>query len=148
MSLIVLEVVEVHHEQRHFGLQALRARQFARQVHEHEPRVRQRRQRIGQRVFLRLLEHHRVVDDRGRLLGDPIEQPPVIVGVDRPVGVVDRDRPDEAFVEHQRADERGLQRRPVRRHAGRFEVGARPRVDERPPVARDPARSARGRSGS
>ena len=40
-------------------------------------------QRIGQRVFLRLLEHDRVVDDGGGLLGDAIEQPAVIVGVDR-----------------------------------------------------------------
>ena len=56
-------------------------------------------QRVGQRIFLRLLEHHRVVDDRGRLLGNPIEQPAVIVGVDRRLGVIDGDRPDEPLVE-------------------------------------------------
>ena len=39
----LLEVVEVHDEQRDFGLQPLGARQLARQVHEHEARVRQRR---------------------------------------------------------------------------------------------------------
>ena len=111
----VLEVVEVHHEQRHLGLQPLGARQLARQVHEHEPRVRQAGQRIGQRIFLRLLEHDRVVDDRGGLLGDAVEQPAVIVGVDRRLGVVDGDRADEPLVEEQRADERRLQRRAVGR---------------------------------
>ena len=39
----VLEVVEVHDQQRDLGLQPVGARQLARQVHEHEPRVRQRR---------------------------------------------------------------------------------------------------------
>ena len=38
-----LEMVEVHDEQRDFGLQALGARQLAREVHEHESRVRQAR---------------------------------------------------------------------------------------------------------
>ena len=40
-------------------------------------------QRVGQRVFLRLLEDDRVVDDGRGLLGDAIEQPAVVVGVDR-----------------------------------------------------------------
>ena len=79
----LLEVVEVHDEQRDLGLEAVGARELARQVHEHEARVRQRRQRIGQRVFLRLLEDDRVVDDGGGLLGDAIEEAAVIVGVDR-----------------------------------------------------------------
>ncbi len=108
-------------------------------MHEHEPRVRQRRQRVGQRIFLRLLEHHRVVDDRRRLFGDAVEQPAVIVGVDRRLGVVDRDGPDEPLVEEQRADERRVQRRAIGGEAGRLEIRARPRVDQRPPVARDPS---------
>ena len=99
-------------------------------------------QRIGQRIFLRLLEHDRVVDDRGGLLGDAVEQAAVIVGVDRRLGVVDRDRADEALVEQQRADQRRVQRRAIGREAGRLEIGARPRVDERPAVARHPAGQA------
>ena len=79
----LLEAVEVHDHQRDLGLQALGARQLARQVHEQEARVRQAGQRIGQRVFLRLLEQHRVVDDRGRLLRHAVEQPAVIVAVER-----------------------------------------------------------------
>ena len=56
--------------------------ELARQVHEHEARVRQPRQRIGQRVFLRLLEHDRVVDDGRRLLRDALEQAAMVVGVE------------------------------------------------------------------
>ena len=63
----LLEVVEVHDEQRHFGFQALRTRELACEVHEHEPCVGQGRQRIGERILLRLLEHDRVVDDGGGL---------------------------------------------------------------------------------
>jgi hypothetical protein len=58
------------------------ARQLARQVHEHEPGVRQPGQRVGERVFLRLLEHDRVVDDGGGLLRHPIEQPAMVVRVE------------------------------------------------------------------
>jgi hypothetical protein len=107
----VLEVVEVHDEQRHLGLQAFGARQLPCQVHEHEARVRQLRQRVGQRIVLGLLEHHRVVDDRGGLLGDAVEQPAVVVGVDRHLGVVHGDCADEPLVEHQRADQRRIQGR-------------------------------------
>ena len=82
LSLMLLEVVEIHHEQRHFRLQALGARQLARQVHEHEARVRQAGERIGERIFLRLLEDDRVVDDGRRLLRHAVEQPAVIVGVE------------------------------------------------------------------
>ena len=57
-----LEPVDVHHDDRDFALEALGACEFARQVHEHRAPVRQARQRIGQRIFLRLLEHDRVVD--------------------------------------------------------------------------------------
>ena len=114
----LLEVVEVHDHQRDLGLQALGARQLAGQVHEEEPRVRQAGERVRQRVFLRLLEQHRVVDDRRGLLRHAIEQPAVIVAVERGVGVVDRQRADEPLVEHQRADQRGLQRgREVRQAA-------------------------------
>jgi hypothetical protein len=57
-----------------------------------------------------LFEHDRVVDHGSRLFGDAIEQASMIVGVDRRVDVVDRNRADEPIVEHQRADERRLQR--------------------------------------
>ncbi len=134
----VLEAVEVHHEQRDFRLQTLGAREFAREVHEHEARVRQARERVGERVFLRLLEHDRVVDDRGRLFGNAIEEAAMVVGVHRLIDVIDGDGADEAFVEYQRADQRRLQRG-LRRHARGLEVGAWPRVDEWPPVARDPS---------
>ena len=134
----VLEVVEVHDQQRDLRLQPLGARELARQVHEHEARVRQAGQRVGQRVFLRLLEHDRVVDDGGGLFAHAIEQPAVVVGVAARVDVVDRQRADEPLVEHQRADQRRLQRGRAR-DAGRFEVGARPRVDQRAAVARHPA---------
>ena len=77
----VLEVVEVHDEQRDLGLEPVGAGELARQVHEHEPRVRQAGERIGQRIFLRLFEDDRVVDDGGGLLRNAIEQPAVIVGV-------------------------------------------------------------------
>ena len=95
-------------------------------------------QRIGERIFLRLLEHDRVVDDRGGLLAHAIEQPAVVVGVAARVDVIDRQRADEPLVEHQRADQRRLQRRGAR-DAGRFEVGARARVHQRAAVARHPA---------
>jgi hypothetical protein len=106
----LLEVVEVHDEQRDLGLQAFRARQLARQVHEHEARVRQAGQRIGQRIFLRLLEHDRVVDHGGGLFADAIEQAPVIVGVEVGLRRVDGQRADEAIAEDERRHERRLQR--------------------------------------
>ena len=71
-----------------------------------------------------------------------VQQPAVVVGVDRRFDVVDGDRADEPLVEHQRTDQRRLQRRLSARQAGRLEVGARPRVDERPAVARHPAGQA------
>ena len=58
--------------------------------------VRQPGQRVGQRIFLRLLEHDRVVDDGARLLGDPLEQPAVILGVVVGLDVVEREAADEA----------------------------------------------------
>jgi hypothetical protein len=133
-------VVEVHDHQRDLGFEALGAGELARQVHEQEARVRQPRQRVGQRVLLRLLEQHRVVDDGGRLLRDAVEQPAVVVAVERGVDVVDRQRADEALAEHQRADERRLQAGALGADAGDLEVGARARVDQRAAVARHPAR--------
>ena len=53
--------------------------------------------------------------------------------------MVDRQRADEALAEHQRADQRRLQRR-RELQPRRFEIRAGPRVDERTPVPRDPAR--------
>ncbi len=63
-------------------------------------------ERIGQRVGLRLLEEHRVLDDRAGLLRYAVEQPAVVVAVEARLGVVDRERADELIVEEQRADER------------------------------------------
>ena len=48
-------------------------------------------ERVGERVFLRLLEDDRVVDDGRGLLGDAVEQAAVIVGVEVGFVVVDRD---------------------------------------------------------
>ena len=91
----LLEVVEVHDHQRDLRLQPLGARQLARQVHEEVARVRQAGQRIGQRVLLRLLEEHRVLDDGAGLLRDAVEQPAMIVAVEGRLGVIDRQRADE-----------------------------------------------------
>ena len=116
-------------------------------MHEQEARVRQPGQRIGQRVFLRLLEQHRVVDDRGRLFRDAVEQPTMIVAIERGVDVVDRQRADEAFAEEQRAHQRRLQVGLEIGQPGGLEVRARPRVDQRAAIARDPARQALPRCG-
>ena len=137
-----LEAVEVHHEQRHFGLEAFGARQLAREVHEHEARVRQARQRVGQRIFLGLLEHDRVVNHGGRLLADAIEEAAVIVGVEIRLRRVDRQRADEAIVEDERRDQGGLQRGGLGGQPGRLELGARSRVHQRPAIARHPAGQA------
>ena len=86
----LLEAVEVHHEQRHFGLQALGARQLAREVHEHEARVRQPGQRVGERVASCVCSKTiELLTTRGRLLGDAIQQPAVVVGVAARLGVID-----------------------------------------------------------
>ena len=45
-------------------------------------RVRQPRQRIGERVFLRLLEDDRVVNHGGSLFADAIEQPAMVVTIE------------------------------------------------------------------
>ena len=95
-----LEPVDVHDDERHLALQALGARQLAREVHEHRAAVRQRRQRIGQRIFLRLLEDDRVVDDGAGLLGDALEQPAVILGVVVRLDVIERQAADEACRRH------------------------------------------------
>jgi len=68
-----------------------------------------------------------------------IEQPPMVVRVHRWLDVIDGNRPDEALVEHERADEGRLQRS-LGRHASRLEVGARARVDERTPICGRPNR--------
>ena len=110
-------------------------------MHEHEPGVRQAGQRVGQRVLLRLFEDDRVVDDGGGLFADAVQEPAVVVGVAAGVDVVDREGADEPLVEDQRADQGGLEAGGPR-HPRRFEVGARTRVDQRPPVAGHPARQA------
>ena len=133
-----LEVVEVHHQQGDLGLQPFGSRQLAGQVHEHEARIRQAGQRIGQRIFLRLLEHDRVVDDGRGLLADAIEQPAVVVGVEIRLGRIHGECADEAIAEHQRRHQRGLQGRGLRQTRG-FELRARPRVHQRAAVARNPA---------
>ena len=106
----LLEAVKVHHEQRDLGLQALGTGQLAREVHEHEPRVRQAGQRIGEGVALGLLEDDRIVDDAGRLFRYAIQQAPMVVGESARLGIVHRQRADEPIVEHQRTDQRRLQR--------------------------------------
>ena len=99
----------------------------------------QARQRVGQRVFLRLLEDNRVVDDGRGLLGDRVEA----AGDGRRyrrtrsvwyTAIVPMNR----SLNDKRTDERRLQRR-VAPMARGFEVGARLRVHQRPAVARDPA---------
>ena len=107
----LLEVIEIHDHQRQLGLEPLGTRELAREMHEQEARVRKPGQRIGQRVFLRLLEQHRVVDDGRGLLGDAIEETAVIVPIERRGEVIHRERADEALVEQQRADQRRLQLR-------------------------------------
>src|SRR5262245_8428391 len=52
-----LEVVEVHDDQRDLRPQPIGTRELPREVHEHEARIGQTRQRIRQRIFLRLFEH-------------------------------------------------------------------------------------------
>ncbi len=79
------------------------------------------------------------MNDRARLLADAFKQPPVIVRVVVRVDVIDRQAPDEGVVEHQRADERRVQRE-LAGDAGRFEADLRIRVDERAAIPRDPAR--------
>ena len=73
---------------------------------------------------------------------DAIEQAAVVVGVEVRRRVIDGERADEAIAEDQRRDQRRLQRRLVAGEPGGFEFRARPRVDERPAVARDPAGQA------
>jgi hypothetical protein len=85
-----LEVVEVHDQQRHFRAQAAGAGELSGQMHEHVAGVLQPGERIGERVLLRLLEHERVIEHGRRLLGDAVEQPAVVVRVDRLGRVVDR----------------------------------------------------------
>ena len=70
------------------------------EVHEHRPAVRQRRQRIGQRVFLGLLEDDRVVNHGARLFGDALEQPAVILGVVVRLDVIERQAADERVAVH------------------------------------------------
>ena len=133
-----LERVDVHHDQRDLALQALGARELARQVDEHRAAVRERRQRIGQRIFLRLLEHDRVVDHGARLLRDPLEQPAMIFRVPVRLRMIERQASDEGVVEMQRAHDRRPQIDRTR-EAERLERHARIGVDERAAVARDPS---------
>jgi hypothetical protein len=63
-------------------------------------------ERIGERVFLRLLEDDRVVNHRCSLFAHAIEQATMVVPVEACVDVVDANRADEAIVNHQWADER------------------------------------------
>ena len=63
----------------------------------------------------------------------------MIVGVGRRPGVVDGQGADELVVEHERANERGLQRRMDIHQSRGFQVGVWTSVDQRPPVARDPS---------
>ena len=79
---------------------------FNRSVHEQETRVRQAGQRIGQRVVARLLVEHRVPDDRRGLFADTVEEPAVVIAVERWVDVIDAERADEAIVELERAHQR------------------------------------------
>ena len=111
------------------------------EVHEHRAAVGQARQRIGQRVFLRLLEHDRVVDDGPGLFRDALEQAPVIVRVPVGLEMIERQAADEGrVVDVERADERGLQARLGQ--AEQLERHARVGVDQRAAVLRDPAREA------
>ena len=107
-------------------------------MNEHRAAIRQTGQRIGERVLLHLLEDNRVVQHRGSLFGDALEQPTVIVAIVVPLEVVQREAADERVVELQRADDGRLQGG-RRRGDGGAERAARVRVDERPAVAHDPA---------
>ena len=105
---------------------------------EERPGVRQAGQRVGERVPLRLLEDDRVVDDRGRLAADPVEQPGMVFLIEPGFRVVHRKRSNQLAGKNQRTDERRLEnRRRVRSH--RFDIGLRPRIDERPAVSCDPS---------
>ena len=69
-------------------VEALRARQLARELLEQPAGIRQTGQRIGERILLRLLEHDRVVNDGRRLLADAFQQPRVVLGVEARIGVI------------------------------------------------------------
>ena len=62
----------------------------------------------------------------------------MVVGEAPRLGVIDRERADQPVVEDERAHQRRLQRR-LAVDVGGLEVGARPRVHERPQVAAHPA---------
>jgi hypothetical protein len=62
----------------------------------------------------------------------------MIIGVEVPSRVIDREGADETIVEHERGDEGGLEHRDARGETRGFKIGTRARVDERPPVTCDP----------
>ena len=98
----VLEAVEVEHHEGQFGVSAARPGEFAGQVQEHVAGVGQPGHRVGPRILARLLEERGVVDDGRGLLADALEQPAVLIAVEAPRHVVDRDRSDEPIVEDER----------------------------------------------
>ena len=112
------------------------------EVREHEPRVRQARQRIGQRVVLRLLEDQRVADDAGCLLGHAIEQPAVILGERRGARRVHRQRAHQPIANGQRAHQRADASVVVVRDARGLEIGRGPCVQERAAVRAHPSDDA------
>ena len=64
---------------------------LTRQLLKEPARIRQTGQRIGQRFFLRLLEHHCVVNDGRRLLTHTFEQSCMSLGVEARFGVINRE---------------------------------------------------------
>ena len=99
-------------------------------------------QRIGQRIFLRLLEDDRVVDHGARLLGDPLEQTAVILGVVVRRRVIQRQAADERIVEVQRADDARTFSAVDSEIPAASKLDARVGVDQRAPVLAPPSRRA------
>src|SRR6185369_4618017 len=110
---------------------------LSRELDEHRAPVRQPGQRVGQRDFLRLLEHDRIVNDGAGLLGDALDQAAVLVGVPVGVDVVQRQASEERLVVVQRHDDRRLEARGLEPQD--LERGRGVAVDDRPLVARHPA---------
>ena len=136
-----LELVHVEDDEPHLALETVGPRQLARQVEEHRAAVGQRRERVGQRVLLRLLEDDRVVDDGARLFRDALDQAAVILGVSVRLDVEQRERSDEVVGEEERADDRGS-KRGLRGDARGFERESGIGVDERSAGFRHPAGQA------
>src|SRR5437763_1204868 len=74
-------------------------------MNEHRAAVGKSGQRIGERIFLRLLEHDRVMEHGAGLLADALDQAAMILAVPVLVRVIQRETADEAVVEVQGHDD-------------------------------------------